>query len=62
MKKLYTVILILLAAAMVFAVVYTRNTDITKSDYALDTIIKVSVKDKDAKKATDEIFEQIKKP
>ena len=61
MKKLYTVILILLAAAMVFAVVYTRNTDITKSDYALDTIIKVSVKGKDAKKATDEIFEQIKK-
>lgn len=60
MRKLYLTILVFLIGVIIWAGFYNKNTNITKTDYALDTVIKISAQGKNAKNAVTEAFEFIK--
>lgn len=60
MRKLYFFVLIFLIIVIVFLALYNRETNITKTDFAFDTIIKISAQGKNAKNAVNASFEAIK--
>ena len=61
MKKLYFSVLILLICVIVGVSFYNRNTNVKKTIYAFDTVIEISVNDKNAKEIVNKSFEIIKK-